>query len=438
MLRIILNYILKNIVLSKRLNILNKKKELYNTVTNNEDIYAYQLSKFNATWKYCIDNIPFYKKWQKDHSLPDQITSIEELKNFPVLTKTKIHANQEFILENLKDYYLTSTGGTSGITTHFPTSKANADESYANAYLGRSWWGIEPFDNILMFWGHSHLFGKGYKRYIRQIKKKISDILINTIKISSYSLDSHNIKEFYQNIEDVSPQIIISYSSNIFKICKYMQKNNIFYKNESLKGVILTSETVTKVDVDLINKYLNTDVINEYGMAETGAISYSFSATNNIKTFWDSFILTTDDKNELIITTIGGNIFPLINYTSEDMVVPDKVYKHSVLSLSSVEGKVRNILEVSLVNKNVKNISTIFFDHILKYYENIYSINYRQEHEKVSIILTSDILLDISELKEYFASEVNKEFSGVDFTKIEIVQVDSVEKTIAGKNKTLV
>ena len=74
----------------------------------------------------------------------------------------------------------------------------------------------------------------------------------------------------------------------------------------------------------------------------------------------------------------------------------------------------------------------------MKYYENIYSISYRQENAKVSIFLTSDIRLDIKQLKEYFESEVNKEFSDIDFTKIEIVQVDSVEKTIAGKNKTLI
>ena len=438
MLRLISDYILKNTILAKRLKLLDKKKELYSSVTDDEDIYIYQLNRFNTTWKHCITNIPFYIKWQKEHSLPDQIASIEDLKIFPVLTKTEIHANQEFILENLKDYYLTSTGGTSGITTHFPTSNENADGAYVNAYLGRSWWGIEPLNNILMFWGHSHLFGRGYKRYIRQIKRKVSDILINTIKISSYSLDAYNIKEFYQSIEKVSPQSIISYSSNIFKICKYMQKNNLFYKSETLKGVILTSESVTQVDVDLINKYLSANVINEYGMAETGSIAYSFSETNNIKTFWDSFILTIDDKNELIITTIGNSIFPLINYTSEDIVIPAKAYKGSILSLSAVEGKVRSVLEVSLIGKSVKNISTIFFDHILKYYENIYSISYRQENAKVSIFLTSDIRLDIKQLKEYFESEVNKEFSDIDFTKIEIVQVDSVEKTIAGKNKTLI
>ena len=425
MFRQISNFILKKTILSKRLDLL-------------KEIYDYQVKKFNDTWNYCLREIPFYKKWQNDHNLPDKIEDIRELKDFPYLTKKDIYENQEFILKNLKDYYLTSTGGTSGITTHFPTSKNNADEAYVNAYLGRSWWGIEPLDNVLMFWGHSHLFGKGFKRYIRQVKRKVSDILINTVKISCYSLDVTNVKEFYRSIESISPKAIISYSSNIFKICKYMENKQLFYKNDNFKGIILTSETVTQVDIDLINKYLNVDVINEFGMAETGAISYSFEETNNIKTFWDSFILTVDDKNELIITTIGNNIFPLINYSSEDVVVIRNEYKDSILSLSSIEGKVRNVLKVSLVDSTIQNISTIFFDHVLKYYNNIYSINYKQDNDKICIYLTSDIILDIKDLEKYVQSEIEKEFKNIDYKKIKIMQVDTVEKTIAGKNKTLI
>ena len=437
MLRSISDYILKNTILAKRLKLLDKKKELYSSVTDDEDIYIYQLNRFNTTWKHCITNIPFYIKWQKEHSLPDQIASIEDLKIFPVLTKTEIHANQEFILENLKDYYLTSTGGTSGITTHFPTSNENADEAYVNAYLGRSWWGIEPLNNILMFWGHSHLFGRGYKRYIRQIKRKVSDILINTIKISSYSLDAYNIKEFYQSIEKVSPQSIISYSSNIFKICKYMQKNNIFYKSETLKGVILTSESVTQVDVELIEKYLNTSVINEYGMAETGSIAYSYNNTNNIRIFWDSFIVTTNDKKELMITTIGDSIFPLINYSSEDLVEIQKEYKGSVISLQKITGKARDVLKISLKDGTFKKISTIFFDHVLKFYPDIYSIHYKKNKESVDILLTSDVNLNLADVKKYIVKEVSKEFLDINFDLINIEQVDYVSKTIAGKNKTI-
>ncbi len=211
-------------VLRKRIQRLEKKKELYAEYgDDHEKIYDYQLNKLNEVWGNAYTNIPFYKKWKEKHNLPDEIRSIKELETFPILTKQDIYKNQEFILKNLENYYLTSTGGTSGITTHFPTSKKDADEAYINAYLGRSWWDIEPLDTILMFWGHSHLFGKGFKRYFNQFKKKLSDILINTTKVSSYALNANNVKIFFDKILEIKPKTIISYSSNIYKICKYIE-----------------------------------------------------------------------------------------------------------------------------------------------------------------------------------------------------------------------
>jgi phenylacetate-CoA ligase len=429
-------FILKNIVFKKRLELLEKKKKLYKEIIKEEDIYNYQLHKFNNTWNYCINNLPFYKMWKQKHNLPEKISSISDLKEFPILTKKDIHENKDLILENLENYDLISTGGTSGITTEFPTSKHDRDITYINAYLCRSWWGIKPMDNILMFWGHSHLFGKGLKGYINHIKRRFSDFLINTTRISSYSLTNENVKDFYEEIIEVKPESIISYSSNIFKICKHMESNNLYYKDNNLKGIILTSETVTNVDINLINKYLNTNVINEYGMAETGVISYSYEATNNIKTLWDSFILTSND-DELIITTINDSIFPLINYTSEDVLVVKEIYKESILSISSIEGKVRNVLNISFLDGTSQEISTIFFDHVLKNYPNIYSIHYKQDDINVIIYLTSNISLDLLNLNDFLRNEVKKEFLNIDFLKITMVQVDNVDKTIAGKNKTL-
>lgn len=425
-------------VLRKRIQRLEKKKELYAEYgDDHEKIYDYQLNKLNEVWENAYTNIPFYKKWKEKHNLPDEIKSIKELETFPILTKQDIYKNQEFILKNLDNYYLTSTGGTSGITTHFPTSKKDADEAYINAYLGRSWWGIEPLDTILMFWGHSHLFGKGFKRYFKQFKKKLSDILINTTKVSSYALNANNVKIFFDKILEVEPKTIISYSSNIYKICKYIETTETAKIPKNLQCVILTSETVSDVDIDLVEKNLKVPVVNEYGMAETGAIAYSFKETNNIKVFWDSVILTINKDKVLHITTISDKIFPLFNYTSEDIAEVKESYKLSIFLLSKVIGKQRNVLSLPFKDKSIQKISTIFFDHVMKFYRNIYSIHYKQKEHGIEILLTSNIKLDLKDVKFYMNNEIAKEFSEMDTNAIQLIQIDNEHKTIAGKNKVL-
>jgi len=431
-----LSFFVKFFFLTRRLKILRLKKKLYLNNLSQEDIYQYQVEKFNEVWNYCINNIPFYTKWCQDFNLPHRIDSIEELKNFPVLTKHHVNQNQELILQGLSNYYLTSTGGTSGVTTHFPTSKKNADEAYANAYLGRSWWDIHPLDDILMFWGHSHLFGKGFNRYLKQFIRWLSDLVINTKRVSSYDLDSDSVHSFYNSIGLINPKAIISYSSNIFKICQYMKSNCLYLKNSRLNGVILTSETVTKTDSKLIEEYLNTNVINEYGMAETGPIAYSYKETDSIRVFWDSFIITNNAKKGLILTTIGPSVFPLINYSSEDLIEVQSEHRGSILYLSKILGKVRDVLNISMLDGPKKEISTIFFDHVLKFYPGVYSIHYQQNISNVVISLTSEKKLDLIDIKDYMRNEISKEFDKIDYSSLNIVQIKSAKKTLAGKNKT--
>jgi phenylacetate-CoA ligase len=437
MFSIIINFFIKKTILQKRLFLLEKKKKKYQEIIRDEDIYDYQIEKFNKIWKYCITKIPFYIAWQKTHNLPNKISTVEELKLFPILTKNCLNENQSFILKELNNFSLTSTGGTSGITLHFPTSKVNSDEAYVNAYLGRHWWNINPLEKILMFWGHSHLFGKGFNRILNQVKRAVIDFFINTKRISSYSLDAKNVETFYKKIKSSRPNVIISYSSNIFKICKYMENQKLQYHGPKLKGIILTSEIVTKADTKLIKECLNTNVINEYGMAETGPMAYSYEETDNIRVFWDDFILTSNNQKDLYITTIGNPIFPLINYYSEDIVQIKNQYKDSILFLNEIQGKLRDVLNVKMLDGSIKKISAIFFDHVLKFYPNIYSMHYKQDGSNVDIFLTSDIKIDLSDVKHYLSKEVSKEFSGIDFDSLIIMQLNEVQKTIAGKNKTL-
>lgn len=423
---------------NKKIHKISDKKILYSEYTNNKDITNYQIDKFNKLWMDISVNIPFYKMWKKKYSLPDKINSISELKEFPVMTKNTINEYKELIFNELVDYRIMSTGGTSGVTTEFPMSNLDSIEAYTNAYLGRSWWDIKPLDDILMFWGHSHLFGKGLGGKLNYYKKEFANYLINTKKISSYKLDVTNVKSFYENIIENNPSCIISYSSNIFKICKYMEENNLVYKNKKLKAIILTSETVNNADVDLIKKLLCPNVVNEYGMAETGSIAYSNDYTNEIKVFWDSFIITTNESDELILTTIGSKLFPLINYSSEDKIKVNSEHNGSIIAIASIEGKIRNILNIRLKDGSIKEVSTILFDHIIKYYPNIYSIQYKQsDGNNIEIHITSNKKINLIDLKQYVDNKLKIEIENIDYDSIIFKQAKDIEKTIAGKNKII-
>ena len=102
------------------------------------------------------------------------------------------------------------------------------------------------------------------------------DFIINTKRLNAYDMSKKSIDKYSQIIKKTNPVMIIGYTSSIYRIAKYIDENNFDINNNSdLKAVIVTSETVTNYDINLIEKAFNAPCVIEYGMAETGVIAYS-------------------------------------------------------------------------------------------------------------------------------------------------------------------
>jgi phenylacetate-coenzyme A ligase PaaK-like adenylate-forming protein len=112
--------------------------------------------------------------------LPDQLARIDDLNEFPVLRDTDIEEGLGSIAEDAAPCRLVFTGGSSGQTRLFPRGKEDYGLLYANVYLGRSWAGIRPGDNIVSIWGHEHLFGAGVVGQLRKATRQAKDWLIGT------------------------------------------------------------------------------------------------------------------------------------------------------------------------------------------------------------------------------------------------------------------
>lgn len=431
------DFLIKNLIFKKRIELISQKKKMYNNTVSKEFIYQYQLKLFNEQWKNIIKNNSFYKYWKNIHSLPKQINSLEQILEFPKLTKRIIQDNQELIFDNVQNYKVINTGGSTGEPTKFPTFQEEQINNYANAYLARGWFGVSPLDEIFLFWGHSHLLGGGIKGYLNNIRRFIYDALINTKRLSAYDLSIDTLKANHKTLSKSNPVLIIGYTSTIFKLAKYIKENNLSIGNKSkLKGIVITSETVSKVDVDLIEEIFGVKCIIEYGMAETGVIAHSSKITRGMNFFWDSFIGIKGIDNILYLSTIHKKAFPLINYKTEDLIVTKN--NLSITVVDSITGRSKDVLKVYSAGK-IFQISGIFLIHALKSYKGIYEIQFAQKKDyKVKISFTSNKALDIIKVSNYFIKNLRFDFPKIHEGCFIFEQVKSLEKTISGKQRVFV
>lgn len=423
--------LLKKTFFAKRLTLLKKKKELYTQTVSVDNKIAYQLNEFNNIWVKAQQH-PFYKQWQQTYNLPSKINSLEELESFPTLSKAYIQQNQHLIFSHLSQYATLTTGGSTGQPTKLPFFMHESEVQYANTYLGRSWWDSAPLERFILIWGHSHLFGAGWRRPIKQIKRLLSDWGINTYRIDAYNLSENNLAKTLQSIETYLPTTLIGYTSSLTQLAKYALIN-ASQPSSNLKVIIATSETVDIADKTIIEKAFQAPLAVEYGMAETGPIAYSSPRNEYLDIFWDSFIVQKNNE-QLIITTLYDRAFPLIRYESGDSASIMVQNKSSILSLGHISGRSNDI--ITIMNNGIAiPVHSEIFTHILKSISEIESFKIIQNRTSLFITIQYVSNYPLTSLPTQFFNAITLEFPTIDSSLFLFEPVTFIPKTIAGKTK---
>ena len=435
--KLVITYLIGN----KRNDLLNQKKQLYIQELSSDEIINFQVRKFNDVWTAAVNNFNFYKILKDEYSIPQIINSPEDLKKFPILTKEMIKNSEESIAQDLTKFgkfnYI-RTGGTSGSTTKFPSNSRQRDVEYANTYLGKSWHQINPLDKVILIWGHSHLFGSGIRGKINEVKRLVANTLINTRRLNAYQLDISSVVSYIKKILKYKPKVIIGYTSSLFIISKFIIDNEINIHLPDLNGIILTTESASNEDIEVIKKAFNSNIILEYGMAETGVIAYSDQSTFQCKILWDSFICV-ENSEELILSTIYERCFPLINYGTGDKLIKGEEINGSVFKFENIQGRQQDIFKIFSkdFSKEIP-ISAVMIVHMLKEWPGVLSIATKQLTKgKIEIHLYGKDI-DFDKVKVFLLKKITQEIGNVSQDGIVLVNALSINRSLAGKHMSII
>lgn len=323
--------------------------------------------------------------------------------------------------------------------SRFPTTPAEKDIEYANTYLGKSWWGIEPFDQVIQLWGHSHLFGTGWRGKLKEWRRRLYDLVINTRRLNAYNMSADRIPPYAEEIAQRSPEVLIGYTSAVFKVAQYAKMHNLSLRNLRLKGVIVTAETATGADIRMIKEVFGVPLIIEYGMAETGVIAYSRDATEKCAVLWDSF-LCHEYGGELVVSTIYDRCFPLINYRTGDVLASPVSVNGSVLGFANIKGRAQESLTLFAENhRDLYLVSGILIVHIVKACPGIYSVTSVQLTDGVIRILISAVSnVNVREIEDYVYSTLSDEFGLIARDALSITRVETTSSSVSGKHLAII
>lgn len=297
----------------KHYNISEAKAEIekVRSLSNSEFITWQKKQKWDAALFLYTNNM-FYRDFVGKY-FP------KEWEDLPIITKADFQSNLEGLLSNgfkAKDIYVNNTSGSSGHPLTFAKDYYTQTRVWAYKQIFSNMHNIDYFTSKeAKFYG----MPKGLKASLVQ---KLKDKILKRERFVVFDLSNQVFESWIKRFRTESYDYIYGYTSSIVLFCRYLIKQNIVLKDicPTIKTVIVTSEACSLEDKLIIKKACGVEARNEYGTADAGLIGYE-CPSGNIHIAEENVFVETNGKNEILVTDLFNQAFPLIRYKIGDIAI---------------------------------------------------------------------------------------------------------------------
>ncbi len=375
-------------------------------IMTQEELESYKLKELKSLLVESGTNVPYWRRLFKDIKFdPTSITSLEDLKELPLLNKDMIKENYPDFISEKADFdeltYMT-TGGSTGAPLKILMNKETRSKSHAATryYLKKA--GITPGleKGIRLHGNHiSTEFTEQGQFWIEEG---------NRLTMSVSNITSDNCHGYMQAIRDFKPNYIHAYASALSLLCQYAEKNNEAFPS-SIKNIFCDSETVYSWQKKLIFRSTNALFYNIYGHTESAGMAITFPNSEQLEALPIGIMEILDTNNEnlkypteegqIVVTGFNNKIMPFIRYQTSDVAEIGTASKTSKRFfepvLSNIKGRVQDYV-VGLDNSIVP-AAPLLFDYNFDWTGiDLFQV-YQSEKGKLEFKIVKSRLFDSSE-----------------------------------------
>ncbi|MBC8484777.1 MAG: phenylacetate--CoA ligase family protein [Bacteroidetes bacterium] len=296
-----------------------------------EQIKEYQLNKLKKLTEHSFKYSKYYNYLFLVNNInPEELNNFNDFSKIPLLSKEEAIASyDDIICEDVDRRKLIwgTTSGSTGVPFRYAQDRKACDFRDAIELRSRSWWGIKYGDPVFVIWGSRGSFSTISKDRIKYKIENIKAKLYNRYKFSAYDLSPSNMNKWIQEFFRIKPKSIYSYVSSAYFFAQHILNYNVDLSGLGLKIVICTSEPLFKKQRSIISKAFNCQVVNEYGVSESGICAFECShgsfhiMSENIylEIIRNGKNIKDGEIGEIVITQLNNFAAPLIRYHTGDL-----------------------------------------------------------------------------------------------------------------------
>lgn len=337
-----------------------------------EDIKELQFRLLIELVEHAYASVPYYRKKFDDVGFyPAALNSLDDLAKIPVLTKADLHTRHHELIASDKKYTYSvdSTSGSSGPATSVYTDRNASAFERAAVFRSWRWYGMDFGMRTVRFWGTQL-----DKRRIAV--DRVRDLVLNRRTFATNDINKRRLFTYYEKIVKFRPQIIHGFTSAIYEFCVFLEDHDLDISEQFVGLVIATGEVLHNFQKEKIEKVLKARVMNEYGSAEFGPITYScpsgghhvmaeyliVEVANNegCKVEWNT--------GEVIVTHLRNKVMPLIRYKLGDYASTGEnncECGRGLPMIRNIQGRVIDFIRTP----DGRVVHGISFDYLPKYFD---------------------------------------------------------------------
>ena len=286
---------------------------------------AYQEQRLRTVVRRAFAHVPFHRRRMEKLGLgPDDVSTLEGLARLPVLSREEIHEHLGDMLAGdvrRETLLLGHTSGTTGSPLEFWWDRRVCVWNNLMLYRARAWAGHRFGDLTATLLGNV-IVPPAQKEppFWRACRPW------NKIFFSSFHLERANLPAYAGHLRALGRVWLEAYPSTAYVLAQYLEEKN---DTVPLRGVFLSSETLTAGQREVIERRFDCRVWDAYSMSERVIFSAECEVHAGQHLFPEFGIVEVLDGNDrpvppgepgrLVATGLQNEAMPLLRYDTGDV-----------------------------------------------------------------------------------------------------------------------
>lgn len=408
-----------------------EKLQEYKTTKNlrGENLRSYQNRRLCTMIDHCYKTVPYYQKIFNSLGITNKdIRTIDDLQKLPILTREAVKEHSTELVSTaipIRSRYIHSTGGTTGSGLKFWTTHKEESEQWAVWWRYRNDLGITREDWCGLLNGKVIVPVNMNKPPFWRVNKPGKQVFFSAAHLNKETVDLY-VKE----IKDRNIRWFHGYPTLIAQFASLVIEKGL---DLDFDMVTLGSENLTENQKQTIRKAFNVSPFQHYGLTE-GVANFSQRLDGTIRVDEDfSYVefIPTEFGTSIIGTTFTNFAMPLLRYDTGDFAELEDNQDGGFRIVKSLDGRSND----SIIRKDGSRVSSAAISLIFNSFSEIAQAQIVQKQDTLLVRLV--LIEDMSQARKNDLVNKFKERTHEDFS-IEILEVDSLEKTKNGKARLVI